>query len=140
MEKIKLQVYLPLELHTKLLAEAATNGISAPAFIVDMLTKRYFAEKQEQSEVDITANVINEFKNYIPQSSNGEFTIHEASPTFLKYPQYRALLGKKIALAVAEGEFEGISAVRTRSGSVKRRRDGAAVYIKNKQKNQNTNT
>ena len=132
MEKIKVQVYLPPELHTKLLAEAATNGISAPAFIVDMLTKRYFAEKQERSEVDITASVINEFKNFSPQSASGEFTIHEASPTFVKYPQYRALLGKKIALLVAEGGLDGISVVRTRSGSVKRRRDGAAVYIRNK--------
>lgn len=134
MEKIKVQVYLPPELHSKLLADAEANGISAPAMIVELLSKRYLGDRHEQSEVEITANVINEFRSYIPQSSNGEFTIHEASPTFLKYPQYRALLGKKIALAVAEGEFEleGISVCRTRSGSVKRRRDGAAVYIKNK--------
>lgn len=133
-----MQVYLQAELHSKLLAEAQENGISAPALIVDILARRY--GESERSEVDITADVINEFKNFSPQSASGEFTIHEASPTFVKYPQYRALLGKKIALSVAEGEFEGISAVRTRSGSVKRRRDGAAVYINNKQKNQNTNT
>ena len=130
MDKIKIQVYLLPELHSKLLAEAHESGISAPALIVDILARRY--GESERSEVDITASVINEFKNYIPQSASGEFTIHEASPTFVKYPQYRALLGKKIALAVAEGDFHGISVVRTRSGSVKRRRDGAAVYIRNK--------
>ena len=130
MEKIKVQVYLPPELHSQLLAEAEKNGISAPALIVDILARRY--GESERSEVDITADVINEFKNYIPQSASGEFTIHEASPTFVKYPQYRALLGKTIALAVSKREFNLISVVRTRSGSVKRRRDGAAVYIRNK--------
>lgn len=133
MEKRKLQVYLPPELHSKLLEEAQRNDISAPAMILDILSKRY-GEDRDQSEADITASVMSEFKSYIPQSPNCEFTIHEASPTFVKYPSYRALLGRKIALAVAQGELEGIRVVRTMSGSVKRRGNGAAVYIKSKPK------
>ncbi len=133
MEKIKLQVYLTEELHSKLLEEAERNGVSAPATIVDILSKRYLGTTE--SEADVSSKVIDEFSNYVPKSENGEFTIHEASPTYVAYPQYRAVLGKKIALAVAEGKFEGISVVRTRSGSVKRRRDGSAVYIKKQPEN-----
>ena len=130
MEKIKLQIYLTKELHSKLLEEAEKNGISVPATIIDILNERY-GDTDKESEADITANIINEFKNYAAKLEDGtEFTIHEASPTFLAYPQYRARLGKKIALAVAEGKYTSISAVRTRSGFVKRRGNGAAVYVK----------
>ena len=133
MEKIKLQVYLTEELHSKLMEEAERKGISAPATIVDILSTRYLGTTE--SEADVSSKVIDQFSNYVPKSENGEFTIHEASPTYVAYPQYRAVLGKKIALAVAEGKFEGISVVRTRSGSVKRRRDGSAVYIKKQPEN-----
>lgn len=130
-EKVRLQVYYPHEHFPELLEDAERRGISAAAMLVEIALEHYGKRNKAETESDITAKVKQEFAAFCLKSAdNTEFTIAEASPTFASHPEYRALLGKKIAVLVADGEFQNITASRTRSGSVRRRRNGAAVYLK----------
>lgn len=130
-EKVRLQVYYPQEHFPELLEDAERRGISAAAMLVEIALEHYGKWNKAETESDITAKVKQEFAAFCLKSAdNTEFTIAEASPTFASHPEYRALLGKKIAVLVADGEFQNITASRTRSGSVRRRRNGAAVYLK----------
>lgn len=130
-EKVRLQVYYPQEHFPELLEDAERRGISAAAMLVEIALEHYGKRNKAETESDITAKVKQEFAAFCLKSAdNTEFTIAEASPTFASHPEYRALLGKKIAVLVADGEFQNITASRTRSGSVRRRRNGAAVYLK----------
>ena len=132
-EKVRLQVYYPQEHFPKLLEDAERRGISAAAMLVEIALQHYYGKRENaETESDITAKVKQEFAAFCSKSAdNTEFTIANASPTFASRPEYRAILGKKIAVLVADGEFgKNITASRTRSGSVRRRRNGAAVYLK----------
>ena len=131
-EKVRLQVYYPNEHFPMLLEDAERRGISAAAMLVEIALEHYGKRNKAETESNITTKVKQEFAAFCLKSAyNTEFTIAEASPTFASHPEYRALLGKKIAVLVADGEFgKNITASRTRSGSVRRRRNGAAVYLK----------
>lgn len=128
-DKIRMQVYYPQQHFSELLQDAQNRGISPAAMLVEIALQHY-GKLSTESESDITAKVKQEFAAFSENIDNKEFTIADASPTYLAHPEYRALLGKKIAVFVADGDFENVTASRTRSGSVRRRRNGAAVYIK----------
>ena len=132
-EKVRLQVYYPQEHFPKLLEDAERRGISAAAMLVEIALQHYYGKRDKaETESDITAKVKQEFAAFCSKVAvNTECTIADASPTFASHPEYRALLGKRIAVFVADGGFgKNITASRTRSGSVRRRRNGAAVYLK----------
>lgn len=128
--KIKLQVCLNEALYVELLAEAQQKGISCPAVVVELLAERY-GKTEKDFESDITKKVLDEFKEFSEKIEfNKEYSIFDASPTFSQNRDYRSLLGKKIAIYVADEFFPGVTASRSRTGNIRRRSNGAALYIK----------